>query len=309
MEGIGAEMSNNKVMVNEKPLELTNLNKIFFPEKGFRKGDLIKYYVEVSPWLLPHLKNRPIVMKRYPDGIGGKWFYQKRCPEHAPEWLETVFVEGSEENINYCLCSDEAALAWFINQGCIELHPWLSSLDKLDVPDFMVLDLDPSEGVPFAQVVEIALAVKECLAICNLTGFPKTSGASGIHVYVPLKKVYSYSQIRTAAKLVADLVCQRVPGLATIERRVSKRTGQVYVDYLQNAAGKTIASVYSVRPVESASVSMPLTWEEISSKQIFPGMFTIDSALHRLREKGDMFGPVLTEEYSLEHLLQEKSDG
>lgn len=296
-------MSSINVQVNGKNLELSNLEKVFWPEKGLAKGDLIKYYVEVAPWILPHLKNRPIVMKRYPDGIQGKSFYQKRCPEHAPEWMETVQVEGEEEPIDYCLCSDAAALAWLINQGCIELHPWLSSTNTLAVPDFMVLDLDPSEGVPFSQVIQVAVVVKECLDLCQLVGYPKTSGASGIHIYIPLKKKYSYAQVRKAANYIADLVCAKLPAGATVERTVRNRSGKVYVDYLQNAAGKTIASVYSVRPVREASVSTPVTWEEISSGQITPATFTVDSIMPRLKEKGDMFAPVLREGYSLDHLL------
>lgn len=297
-------MSNLNVQLNGKNLELSNLDKIFWPDKGLRKGDLIKYYIEVSSWILPHLSLRPIVMKRYPDGIEGKWFYQKRCPEHAPDWMETVFVKGSEESINYCLCNDEAELAWLINQGCIELHPWLSSVDSLSTPDFLVLDLDPSEGVHFDQVVEVALAVKDCLDFLGLVGFPKTSGASGIHVYVPLEKTYSYPDVRKAANIIADMVCGKVPAFATTERTVRNRTGKVYVDYLQNVEGKTIASVYSVRPVKDASVSMPLLWEEISVGQIYPVMFTIDNVMRRLKEKGDIFAPVLEKGYSLEHLLK-----
>jgi len=297
-------MNRINVMVNGKELELTNLEKVFFEEKKLTKGDLIKFYIEIAPWILPHLVNRPIVMKRYPDGIAGKSFYQKRCPEHAPEWMETVLVEGDEESINYCLCSDEAALAWLINQGCIELHPWLSGVNSLSVPDFLVIDLDPSEGVSFGQVIDVAAAVKECLDLCKLTGYPKTSGASGIHVYVPLKKTYSYAQVRKAANYIADLIVDKLPTAATVERTVSNRTGRVYVDYLQNAAGKTIASVYSVRPVKEACVSMPLTWDEVYSKNILPTMFTVDSVMNRLKEKGDLFAPVLTEEYSLDHLLK-----
>jgi bifunctional non-homologous end joining protein LigD len=212
-------------------------------------------------------------------------------------------VEGQEESINYCLCSDEAALAWFINQGCIELHPWLSSVNSLSMPDFMVIDLDPSEGVIFSQVIEVAVAVKECLVICKLIGFPKTSGASGIHIYIPLKKEYSYAQVRKAANYIADLVVAKLPAAATVERTVSNRTGKVYVDYLQNVAGKTIASVYSVRPVKEASISMPVTWDEVYSGKISPGMFTLDSVMQRLKEKGDLFAPVLEEGFSLDHLL------
>lgn len=300
-------MSTYNVSVNGKTLELTNLEKVFWPEKGLLKGDLIKYYYEVSPWILPHLRDRPIVMKRYPDGIEGKSFYQKRCPEYAPPWLETVAIGGGEESINYCLCNNEAALVWLINQGCIEIHPWLSSTQSLSRPDFMVFDLDPSEGVSFSQVIEVALAVKECLDLCRLTGFLKTSGASGIHIYVPLKTLYSYAQVREAAKIIAELVCSRVPALATVERTVRNRTGKVYVDYLQNGEGKTIASVYSVRPVPAASVSMPLSWEEIETRAVEPDMFTIESVRKRLEERGDLFSPVLGEGYSLDFLLKDKT--
>ena len=249
---------------------------------------------------------RPIVMKRYPDGIDGKSFYQKRCPEYAPDWMETFLVEGEGEDINYCLCSDEASLAWLINQGCIELHPWLSMINSLEIPDFLIIDLDPSKGVAFSQVLEVAVAVKECLDLCKLTGYPKISGASGIHIYIPLKKSYSYLKVKRAANFIADLVVKKIPRAATVERTVSKRTGKVYVDYLQNGRGKTIASVYSVRPVKEASVSMPVTWEEVYEGNINPAMFTVGSVKHRLEEKGDLFAPVLSEGYSIDHLLQLK---
>lgn len=285
-------------------MELTNLDKVFFSEKNLLKGDIIRFYIEVSPWILPHLVSRPIVMKRYPDGIEGKSFYQKRCPEYAPDWMETILVEGDGEDINYCLCSDEAVLAWLINQGCIELHPWLSGVNSLLHPDFLVIDLDPSEGVGFNQVIEVAVAVKECLDLCKLTGYPKTSGATGMHVYIPLKNSYSYAQVRKTANYIADLVVAKIPGAATVERTVSRRTGKVYVDYLQNGKGKTIASVYSIRPVKEASVSMPVTWEEVYEGKIAPAMFTVDSVMHRLKEKGDLFAPVLSESYSIDHLLQ-----
>lgn len=298
-------VSRINVTVNNKNLELSNLDKVFWPGKGFTKGDIIKFYVDIAPWILPHLKSRPIVMKRYPDGILGKSFYQKRCPEHAPTWMETVAVEGEEEDINYCLCNDTAALVWLINQGCIEMHPWLSGVDSLGIPDFLVIDLDPSMGVLFSQVIEVAQVVKVCLDLYKLVGYPKTSGASGIHVYVPLEKKYSYQQVRKAANRIADLVCAKVPALATVERTVRNRKGKVYVDYLQNAAGKTIASVYSLRPVEAASVSTPVTWEEIFSGQIRPDMFTLESILPRLKEKSDLFLPVLTESCSLDNLLLE----
>lgn len=297
-------MTNYNVQINGKSVELTNLEKTYWPGKGFRKGDLLKFYLDISKWILPHLIDRPIVMKRYPDGIEGKSFYQKRCPEHAPDWLERVSIQGKEENITFCLCNDAAALAWLVNQGCIEMHPWLSKRNTPSNPDFMVIDLDPSEGVPFLQVIEVALAVKERLDHFGLTGIPKTSGASGIHIFIPVKRIYSFAQIRDAAEIIAGAVCARYPGIATIERLVNRRSGKVYVDYLQNVQGKTIASVYSVRPVPSANVSAPLSWEEIS-KKISPEMFTMDTFVNRLEEQGDLFSPVLGPGHSLRAVLGE----
>ena len=291
------------VEVSGRRLELSNLQKTFFPEKGLSKGDLLKYYLDISPWLLPYLKNRPMVLKRFPDGIYGKTFYQKRCPEYAPKWLDTVVISGEEGAINYCLCSDVPSLLWMINQGCIEIHALLSRVGALDTPDVLTLDLDPAEEVPFEQVLEVASHVKDALDKFGLNGYPKTSGASGIHVYVPVQEHYSYAEIRTAAKLLAEMVCSVLPEHATIERRVDMRGKKVYVDYLQNVKGKTLASVYSVRPYPDATVSAPLKWEEIIKNQIFPRMFTVESIFARLEELGDLFIPVLEDPQALEPVL------
>lgn len=299
-------MTDYTIEINGKPVQLGNLEKVFWPEKGYRKGDLLKYYLDISNWVLPYLKDRPIVMKRYPDGIAGKSFYQKRCPEYAPPWLETTAIEGKEGTIRYCLCNDAASLAWLVNQGCIEMHPWLSKASTPSIPDVMVLDLDPSEGVPFSQVIEVAIAVKGCLEDFGLVGVPKTSGATGIHIFVPVKGKYNYSQVRKAAETIAGIVAARYPSIATVERNVNMRSGKVYVDYLQNVQGKTIASVYSVRPVPTANVSTPLTWEEVLEKDFTPEMFTMETILPRLKEKGDLNSSILESKFLLDHILGEK---
>jgi len=299
-------MTDYNIEINGKTVQLGNLEKVFWPEKGYRKGDLLKYYLDISNWVLPYLKDRPIVMKRYPDGISGKAFYQKRCPEYAPPWLKTTAIEGKDGTIFYCLCDDAAALAWLVNQGCIEMHPWLSRVSTPSIPDAMVLDLDPSEGVPFSQVIEVAIAMKGCLEDFGLVGVPKTSGATGIHIFVPVKRKYDYPQVREAAETIAGIVAARHPSIATVERSVNMRSGKVYVDYLQNVQGKTIASVYSVRPVPTANVSAPLTWEEVLEKDFTPEMFTIETILPRLKEKGDLYSTILVSEFSLDHILGEK---
>jgi len=302
-------MIRRAIDVEGKTLEISNINKVFWPEKGYTKGDLLRYYSEVSRWILPYLKDRPVVMKRYPDGIYGKTFYQKRCPDYAPEWLENAEILGEKEKIKYCLCNDLASLLWFVNQGCIEMHTWLSKVATPDLPDIMTLDLDPYPGVPFSQVLEVSLLIKKYLDMLGLKSFPKTSGATGIHIFVPILNKYSYKDVRKIAYIVARMVTADSPKLATVERKVHLRTGKVYVDYLQNANGKSMAVAYSVRARPSATVSTPLTWKEIDSGNISPEMFTIENILDRLYYNGDIMEPVLKGGFSLDEILKEIKNG
>jgi bifunctional non-homologous end joining protein LigD len=289
--------------VGGKTLELSNLDKLFWPEQGYTKGDLLKYYGRIAEWILPYIKNRPVVMKRYPDGIHGKNFYQKRCPEYAPKWMNTVDISNGKKILRYCVCSDAVSLLWLVNQGCIDIHTWLSQVTTLQNPDIMLIDLDPYPGVAFSQVIKVSLIIKVYLDQLNLVGFPKTSGATGLHIYIPIINNYSYEDVRKVAAFIADLVVSTHPDVATVERKVDLRKGKVYIDYLQNAYGKSIASVYSVRPYPLATVSTPLTWEELKNGKIHPHVFTIQNILVRLIQVGDLFKPVLEQPNELDKIL------
>lgn len=285
------------ITVNGRELRLTNLEKEFWPEEGYVKLDLLNYYARVSPYILPHLQDRPLVMRRFPDGIKGKSFYQKECP-FPPSWMRTVAIGPKV----YCLVDDVPSLLWVVNQGAIEFHPWLSRVGELDRPDYLVLDLDAGAGVPFSQVARVALAAQEVLSGIGLRGYPKTSGVGGIHVYVPVLRRYSYEQLRWAGSILSRAIVGLCPEDATVERSLDKRGRKVYVDYLQNARGKTVASVYSVRPVRGAPVSTPVTWEELRAG-FSPASFTMKSIFSRLDRAGDLFRPVLEDTQDLGRLL------
>ncbi|KJS87531.1 MAG: hypothetical protein JM58_04125 [Peptococcaceae bacterium BICA1-8] len=275
------------VKIANHEIKLSNLEKVFWPEEKISKGDLIKYYLELSEYILPHLQNRPFVMKRYPDGIRGKAFYQKQSPTHTPEWVKTITLDDRK----MILCNDVDTLIWLINLGCIELHHWLSKLPNLDKPDIIVFDLDPEPPAQFAHTLEVALLIKELLDSVNIKCFPKTSGSEGLHIYLPIQACYSFPIVRETLKnLCNNLVCT-FPGLVTTELNKSKRKGKVYLDYLQNGYGKTMASVYSVRPVSNALVSIPLTWSEVE-KGVDIHNFTIFNVKNRLDKYGDIFSAV-----------------
>lgn len=292
--------------VGDVVVELSNLQKVFWPKEGYTKGQLINYYVQVAPYILPHLAGRPMVMHRFPDGIMGKSFYQKDLPDYAPQWLHSVslYHHDSNRTIRYCLIEDISALVWFVNQGCIELHPWLSKVGTLEYPEAIIWDLDPMPPATFEDSVTIAHLIKKVLDSFGLASYLKTSGATGLHIYLPLKQLYSYEQVRKVGFYVASLVASACPGKATIERVVSNRGGKVYIDYLQNCHGKTIASVYSIRPRPMAPVSTPLTWDEVENRALSPHDFTMENVPERLEEIGDLFKPVLENKQDLGELLE-----
>lgn len=280
------------VEIGGRRLTVSNLAKVLWPEDGYTKGNLIDYYLRVSPFLLPHLQGRPLVVTRYPDGIHGESFYQKDLPEHAPPWIKVFPHQGEERLIQYVLCEDVATLAWMSNQACLELHPWLSRCSNPDHPDLAVFDIDPAPPATYQQVVEVALLIKEALAHLGLTVYPKTSGATGLHLYLPIKPEHPYPVVRRFVEEVARLLNRLHPRRITLERPVSKRTGKVYIDYLQNVRGKTLAAPYSLRPLPGAPVSTPLTWAEV--EKVEPASFTITTIPGRLEQKGDPFEPVLS---------------
>lgn len=297
-------MSGQRVVIEGREITLNNLEKLFWPEEGYAKAHLISYYHDVAPYLLPHLRDRPLVLVRYPDGVRGKHFYQKECPEHAPEWLTTAAVEHRGGRVvNYVLCQDRASLVWLASQGCVELHPWLARLPRLDFPDAAVFDLDPNPPAGFQDALEVAWLIRGALERLGLKAYPKTSGAGGLHLYLPLFPRYTYQEISRAVGSLSRILARLYPERITVERRVSLRGGRVYLDFPQNARGKTIASVYSLRPEPRAPVSTPLTWDEVAAG-VQPADFRYDNIRERLRRVGDLFRPVLDNPQELEPLLE-----
>lgn len=289
----------------ERQLKLTNLDKVFWPE-GLTKLDLIQYYVDMAPVILPYLQDRPLVLKRYPDGITGEAFYQKECPAYAPDWIATapIYHADSNKTINYILGNNAATLMWLANQGCIEIHAWLSRACHLEYPDIAVMDLDPAPGVTFKDVLDIALLVHQALKEFHLSGYPKTSGATGLHIFIPLKPRWNFHQVTAAMGYLARLVAGVYPQKATIERSIPKRQKRVYLDYLQNARGRSMAFPYSLRPLPEAPVSTPLTWAEVEEKRLSPADFNIHTIRERLEVYGDLFQDFLAKPNDLEPLLK-----
>ena len=248
-------------------VEITNPDKVFWPEEGYTKNDLVDYYRAAASHLLPYLRDRPLVLTRFPDGIKGKSFYQKDAPEYAPEWLrlETLWSEGSEREIRYFIIETEEGLAYIANMAAIPLHVWSSRMPSLQQPDWCILDLDP-KGAPFAHVVEVARAIHEVCGKVGLPHFVKTSGSTGLHVLIPLGARYTHEQSRAMAEVLANWIVKELPGIATVQRHLDAREGKVYVDYLQNGHGRLLVAPYSVRPVPGATVSWPLDWKQVNAK-------------------------------------------
>ncbi len=272
----------------------TNLDKVFWPAEGYTKGDLIEYYRGISPWLLPYLKDRPVVLTRFPDGIAGKSFFQKDAPAFAPDWIRTerMWSEDTQREIDYFVCDTLDALLYLINLGTIPLHIWGSRVATLEHPDWCILDLDPKEA-PFRDVVAVARAIRVLCDAIDLECFVKTSGSTGLHVLVPLGRQCTYEQARTLGGLLARVIAAQLPDQATVTRQVGRRGGRVYVDYVQNGLGRLLVAPFSVRPLPGAPVSMPLAWREVTPA-LSIGKFTIRSALRRLeRLHREPLAPVL----------------
>jgi len=273
----------------------TNLDKLYWPDEGITKGNLINYYEAIAPFILPYLKNRPLSLKRNPNGIKDNGFYHKDAGDIAPDWIKTADIHAASTGkiVHYLVCNNVKSLLFIANLGCIEMNPWNSVIGKLDNPDYLVLDIDPSDKNTFDQVIEVALAIKDVLGKAGITGYCKTSGASGMHVYIPCARKYDYDTVRDFAKILATLVQEQLPSITTLERSLSKRKkNQVYIDYLQNSRGQTLASAYSARPKPGATVSAPLDWKEVK-KGLDPSQFTIKNIGKRVAKKGDLFAPVL----------------
>jgi bifunctional non-homologous end joining protein LigD len=291
---IPSDTTNLQVKVGARTVRLTNLNKPFWPELNITKRDLIQYYADVSKYLLPHIKDRAMVMKRYPHGAYGDFFFMKRAPTPRPDWIETCTIDHGEENvIDFPMIQDLPALLWVINLGCIDLNQWYARCDDTDRPDYLHFDLDPVEGTPFEKVCETALVVKQAMDALKMPALAKTTGSKGIHIYIPIERGPTQKQVWTFAKELARVLDAQFPKLVTAEYRVAKRPkGRVLVDYNQNAWGRTLASIYSVRPRPQAPVSTPVTWEEIESG-IRIEDFRVDNVRERFQEVGDLWKPLL----------------
>lgn len=278
--------------VGKQSVALTNIGKVFFRETGATKGDLLQYYADVSPYLLPHIEARAMVMKRYPHGADGEFFFMKRTPSPHPDWLQTCRIEHRSGNvIDFPMANDLASLLWIVNLGCIDLNQWYATCDDIDRPDYVHFDLDPG-AAPFERVREVAVVVRDGLAGLGMKSYAKTSGSKGIHVYVPIVRGPLQKEVWAFAKAFAQAVARHDPALATAEYKKEKRPpGRVLVDYNQNRWGSTLASVYSVRPTPRASVSAPVTWEEIE-RGIEIDDFRIDNMMERIATAGDLWSPL-----------------
>jgi bifunctional non-homologous end joining protein LigD len=277
-------------------VHLTNLQKIFWPELGLTKRDLLQYYLDVSPWLLPHLQDRAMVMKRYPNGIAGDFFFMKRAPSPRPSYIPLCSIEHSSGNvIDFPVIEHLASLLWVVNLGCIDLNPWYARCDDVYRPDFLHFDLDPTHGATFDQVLEAALLVRDALASLKIKCYAKTTGSRGIHVYIPIARGPLQKQVWAFAKAFSVELAGRNPRLITSEYRVAKRPARhVLVDYNQNAWNRTLASVYSVRPKPAATVSAPLTWQEVE-RGVRMEDFTMKTVPSRLKKIGDLWKPLLSQ--------------
>jgi DNA ligase D-like protein (predicted polymerase) len=274
------------VHIGGREVALTNQDKLFFPDLGVTKGDLVAHYVSVAEAILPHVSRRPAQMKRYPNGVEGDFFYQKRVPVPHPDWLETVHIAfPSGRTADFPVLNDAAALAWFANLGCIEIHTWHSRVDDAERPDYVLIDLDPSAEGQWRSVREIALVTKEVMDEIGLVSFVKTSGSTGMHILAPILRDLEFPEVRRFAKAMAKMIEARVPRIATTTWAVKDRTG-VFVDYGQNARDRTIASAYSVRPVPDARVSAPLRWDEVADVE--PADLTIRTMPARMQRVGDL---------------------
>ena len=286
-----------------REVNVTNLEKVFFPKHGLTKGDLVQYYVNVADAVLHHVARRPMQMKRHPNGVDGDFFYQKRVPNPHPDWLETVHINYPSGNeADFPVVTDAAGLAWIANLGCIELHTWHSRVNDVNRPDYLLIDLDPSEGNPWSHVREIAMAGKRVLDDLGVASYPKTSGVTGLHILVPIVAELEFPLVREIARAIAKAIVKLVPTIATTQWKVAGRPG-VFVDYGQNAFDRTIASAYSIRPVQDARASAPLAWDEVPNVE--PGDFTLLTMRDRLAKVGDLSAGMWERAVSLDPLFDQ----
>lgn len=295
--------------INGHEIKFTNLNKLYWPDDKITKRDMLNYYYQVAPFILPYLKNRPQSMNRHPNGISGESFYFKDVTNTAPDWVETFDYKSDADNRlrKYLVAKDDASLLYMATLGCIEMNPWHSKVDTEDYPDWCIIDLDPAENT-FDQVIEAANVTRQILESMGVTSYPKTSGSTGIHIYIPMGAKYTYEQSKEFARIIATLVQREIPEYTSIERAVQARKGKMYIDFLQNRPQATVAAPYSLRPKPGATVSMPLHWDEVK-KGLKMSDFTIFNALERIKSVGDLFKPVLGKGINLKKIIKTISNG
>ncbi len=289
--------------INGHDLKFSHLSKIYWPKEKLTKRDMINYYYQIAPYILPYLKNRPQSLNRHPDGITGESFYQKDVKGKAPEWTEKFAYrsEGDDRDKEFLVCSDESSLLYMASQGCIEMNPWSSTVDDPDYPDWCIIDFDPDKN-PFGEVIEAARTTHQILETAGIDSYCKTSGSTGIHIYIPMGANYTYEESKEFARFIVTRVHQEIPAFTSIERPIAKRKGKIYLDFLQNRPQATLAAPYSLRPKPGATVSMPLRWGELSNGLRMED-FTIYNSLERVIKEGDLFKPVLGRGINLKKAL------
>ena len=280
--------------IGKHELKFTNLNKPYWKKEGITKGDMLNYYAKIAPYILPYMKDRPQSLHRHPDGINGLQFFQKDMRGKIPGWIATheSFSESTNETIQYMVCNDEATLLYMANLGCIEMHPWHSRTKKPDNPDYCLIDLDPDKNNTYDQVVEVAQLIKQLLDDVGAECYPKTSGSTGMHIYIPLGAKYNYDQSKQLAELIVTIINNEVPDYTSVLRNPAKRKGKIYLDFLQNRESQTAAVAYSLRPKPNAPVSTPLDWSEVK-KGLTASTYTMNNIFDRLKRVGDIFQPIL----------------
>ena len=309
ISGVSATKTNEEIIIGRTKVKITNRNKIYWPNEGITKGMMIDYYQTMADYILPYLKNRPESLKRNPNGILDKGFYHKDAGDKAPDWVKSIplYSESAKKEIDYIVCNNKATLAYLNNLGCIEFNPWNSTIKKLDKPDYIIIDIDPSKKNTFDQVIETANAFHEILQKAGADSFCKTSGATGLHIFIPAGGKYQYEQVRNFAQLICQMVNEKLPKFTSMERNLKKRgDNKIYLDYLQNSRGQTIASTYSVRPHPGATVSTPLQWKEVKPG-LKPSAFNINTVPKRVKKLKDIFLPVLGKGIDLKKVLEKLS--
>jgi len=299
-----------ELKIGKETVILSNQDKLYWPEDKITKGDMVNYYQRIAPYILPYLKDRPESLKRNPNGIHDPGFFHKDAGDDAPPFVKStkLFSESANKDIDYIICNDKATLAYLNNLGCIELNPWNSTTQKLDNPDYLLIDIDPADKNTFEQVIETALAYKKLLTKAGADCYCKTSGSTGLHIFVPMGKKYDYEMVKNFAHLLSQMVQEILPAFTSLERNLKKRGQKIYLDYLQNRRGQTIACAYSLRPKKGATVSTPLEWKEVK-KGLHPSKFTIHNIEARLKAKGDLFKGVLGKGVNIESCLRKLGAG